>query len=216
MFVFTDDLLVQGNITVGSSTETIDSDGGAFSLSGDDIFVADSLGVEGAIYTDSTATKFFGLDIFGCIRGSAGTGTVAGGRSAVVRFDATNNSQMRCSLPVPDDWQTGTDVTATIFWSPSDNTTGDVDFDFDYASFALGDTIATGSFTDAIGTVETVAVNTQLDVYQLTVTIPAAALGTGEMVNFRFNRDPTVGADTYAADVNIHLIRIDYTGKKLL
>ena len=215
LFVFSDDVLVTGNITVGSSTETIDSDGGSFTLSGDDVFVADSLGVEGNIYTDSTATKYQFLDIYGCVRGSASTGAVAGGQVAVVRFDAVNNSQMRCALPVPDDWQSGTDVTATIFWSASDNTAGDLDFDFNYAAFAVGETMASGSFTDAISTTPSIAINSQLALQNITVTIPSAALAADDMLNFRFRRQPTDATDTYAADVNIHLIRIEYTGKKL-
>ena len=204
-----------GNVLIGAAAETIENV--AFSPDGNDVFLADSLGVEGQIYTDATATKYEFVELHGCVRGSATAGTVAGGNSPVVRFDSGNNSQMRCSVPIPDDWVAGTDINLETFWSPSDNGTGDVDFDLEYASFAVGETIAGGSFVDTIpgATYETVAATTQLEVYQMTHDFAAADLGVNEMLNFNLHRTPGDAGDTYGADINIHMLRIAYTGKKL-
>lgn len=214
-FELSDGLNLADDLTVGGATETI-SDAG-FVLNGDDVFIADSLGVEGAIYTDSTATKYQFIDIFGCVRGSASAGTVGGGNSPVIRFDSGTDSQMRCSFPVPDDWQAGTDILIETYWSPSDDTAGAIDFDLEYGSFGVGETIAGGSFTDAISgaSFETVATTTQLDLYELSTAIPSASLALDDMVNFNLARTPGDAGDTYAADINIHMLRMSYTGKKL-
>lgn len=177
--------------------------------------LSDDLNVDGAIYTNDTGIKYEWIDLFGCIRGSASAGSIAGGRSAVVRFDAGNNSQVRCALAVPDDWQAGSDINFDVFWSPSDNASGGLHFDFDYGVFGPTDNIATGTFTDTDITSESVTASTQTDLYSFTVTVPAASVGSDEMVNFRLQRSPGQAADTYAADINLHLVRMSYTGKKL-
>jgi len=216
LFNFNDDVNIGGDLTVGAFAETIANP--AFTLSGNDVFIADSLGVEGAIYTDSTATKYLFLDLNGGVRGSAPTGTVAGGQSPVIRFDAAGNSFSRWSFPVPDDWVSGTDILVDVYWSPSDNTAGAIDFDLDFDSYAVTDTIAAGTFTDVIGaaTFETVNLNTQLNLYSFTATLPNASIAADEMIDIRLGRTPADAGDTYAADINIHEVRLRYTGKKLL
>ena len=214
-FDLSDALNVFEDLTVGSDTETIDN--ASFVMNGNDVFIADSLGVEGAIYTDDTATKYQFIDIYGCVRGSAAAGTIAGGRSSVIRFDSGGNSQMRCSFPVPDDWVPGTDIKIETYWSPSDNTSGDIDFDLEYASFGIGDTVSSGSFSDIIPgtTYETVNSNTQSNIYEMTGNLPSAGINSNDMMNIRLRRTPGDAGDTYAGDVNIHMLRISYTGKKL-
>ena len=213
-FDLSDALNIFEDLTVGADTETIDSDGGAFSLNGNDVFIADSLGVEGAIYTDDTAIKYEFLDISGCILGSATAGTISGGRSPVVRFDGIDSSQMRCATITPDDWVAGTDINYEIFWSPSDATTGDLFLEFDRASFGVGDDVTT-VFTNTDLPTQTVNITTQSQIYSTTAIIPAADIAAGELQNFRFRRTPADVSDTYVGDINIHMIRLDYTGKKL-
>lgn len=158
-------------------------------------------------------TKYLPLDIFGSIRVSAGSGTIGGGKSPVVRFDETDDSSMIYSVPVPSDWSAGTDITARIYWSPSDDTAGALDFDFDFASIAIGENITTGSFTDLIpgATFQTVTTTTQTDLYSFTVTLPNASLAANDMMNLRLSRTPADAGDTYAAPINIHLVRLEYT-----
>ncbi len=210
---FTDsgDLQLVNNLTVGASAETISN--GSFSLNGDDVFVSDSLGVEGSVYTDSTAERFWWLDIFGGIRTSLGAGAVAGGQSPVLRLDNVNDSEVRWSFPVPHDWQSGTDILIDFFWSSEDGTAGNVHFQFDYAAFALGEALAGGSFTNLTST--EAAPGTTLELSSVTFTMASANLAADDMVNFRMRRDPLNGSDTYGADANIHKIRVRYTGKKI-
>ena len=165
------------------------------------------------VWNDSTTTKYQFLDIFGCVRGSASAGTVAGGNSAVVRFDGGNNSQMRCALPVPSDWQAGTDINIEVYYSPSDTSAGDVSFVLRHAAFGIGETVSNGAFTDTLTGPETITASTELDIYELSGDIPAATLAADDMINFNLRRQPGDAADTYAGDINIHQLRISYTGK---
>jgi hypothetical protein len=167
------------------------------------------------VWNDSTTTKYQFLDIFGCVHGSASAGTVAGGNSAVVRFDGGNNSQMRCALPVPSDWQAGTDINIEVYYSPSDTSAGDVSFVLRHAAFGIGETVSNGAFTDTLTGPETITASTELDIYELSGDIPAATLAADDMINFNLRRQPGDAADTYAGDINIHQLRISYTGKEL-
>jgi len=170
-----------------------------------------NLTVDGQIYTNTTATKYMWLDLTGSVRTSAGTGSVNGGTSPVVRFDGTDISRARWAFPIPDDWEPGTDLEVEVFWSPSDATTGNVYFTLDYQSWNNTETIS-GS-TTLVSTESTPGTSLQLT--RFIFTIPASALATDDMVNIRINRNPLNSADTYTADTNIHMIRINYTGKKL-
>lgn len=167
------------------------------------------------VWNTGTAVKYQFVDIFGCVRGSASAGTVGGGNSAVVRFDSGGNSQMRCALPVPSDWQAGTDINIEVYYSPSDNTAGDVQFQLRHAAFGIGETVASSSFVDTVTGVEGITASTQLDIYELSEDIPAAGLAVDDMINFNLRRTPGVAADTYAGSINIHQLRISYTGKEL-
>jgi len=172
-------------------------------------------GATAPVWNNSTATKYQFIDIFGCIRGSATAGTVAGGNAPVIRFDGNNNSQMRCSLPVPSDWQVGTDINVDVYYSPSDNTAGNVQFELLHAAFGIGETVTSGSFADTVTGAASIAASTELDIYELSEDIPAASLALDDMINLNLARTPGVAADTYAGDINIHQLRISYTGKEL-
>ena len=166
-------------------------------------------------WSAGTATKYQFIDIFGCVRGSASAGTVGGGNSPVVRFDAAGNSQMRCALPVPSDWQAGTDINVEVYYSPADNTAGNVQFELKHAAYGVGETVSNGDFTDTVTGTEAISASTELDIYELIEDIPAAGLALDDMINFNLRRTPGVAADTYAGDINIHQLRISYTGKEL-
>ena len=164
--------------------------------------------------TSGTGEKYLWVDIAGGIRTSATTGTVASTNSPVIQFDGTNNSVSRWSFSVPDDWQAGTNMTIDVYWSPSDGTAGNVAFGLNYASFADGATIAGGSFTSLSNTVAAPGVTLQLGTSSFTLN--SANLGASRMVDITLNRDPANVSDTYGGNANIHMIRIRYTGKKLL
>ena len=162
------------------------------------------------LQSGTTGAKYLWLDIHGAVRTSAGAGTVNGGTSPAINFDAGGNSRMSYSFPIPDDWEPGTDLEFEAFWSPEDATSGNVYFELDYQSWADGETIS-GSTTL---TSTEAAPGTALELTRFTFTIPATALAADDMVNIRFSREAGNVADTYANDINIQMLRINYTGKK--
>lgn len=177
-----------------------------------DVTFSNNLTVNGSITTNTTATKYLWLDIAGAVRTSASTGSVNSGTSPVIRFDGTNNSRARWSFPIPDDWESGTDIEIEVFWSPEDGTAGNVYYELDYQSWASGETISGATTLNSIEA----APGTTLQLDSFTFTIPNTALASDDMVNIRASREPGNAADTYAGDINIHMIRINYSGKKLL
>jgi hypothetical protein len=205
------DFNLTNNLTVGASAETIAN--GSFVLNGDDVFIADSLGVEGAIYSDTGSTKYFFLDIDGGVSNSVTVGNKIGGLVPVIRLDAGGDSQVRWTFPVPDDWISGTNILATVYWSPSNTNTGNVQWEVSYASVPNADTLTGADFTTltppeaANGTTDQV----QLEAF----TIPSGVLAADEIVFFTVNRDGGAGGDTYTGNVDIHVVRVQYTGKKI-
>jgi hypothetical protein len=163
--------------------------------------------------TSVTGDKYLWVDIAGGIRTSATTGTVASTNSPVIQFDGVNASNSRWSFPVPDDWQAGTNINVDVFWSPSDATAGNLVFSLIYAGFSSGTTVAAGSFATLSNTVAAPGVMLQLN--STTFAMNGASLAANQMVDINLLRDPTVGADTYAGNANIQMVRIRYTGKKL-
>ena len=163
--------------------------------------------------SSGSQTRTLMMDLNGGIRQSASSGTIAGSQSAVLRFDQANDSSIAYALSLPEDWSSGTDVLAQIYWSPSDAGSGAVDFDFDFASFAVGENIADASFSDLIpgATYQTVNANTETDLYSFTVTLPASSLAADDLMNFRLSRTPADTGDTYSAAINIHMIHLQYT-----
>ena len=103
-------------------------------------------------------------------------------------------------------------TTAYAVPDPADGTVGNTYFTMNYQSWGSGETIS-GSTTL---TSAEAAPGTTLELTDFAFTIPNASLSADDMVNIRLNRLPGDASDTYASDVNIHMIRINYTGKKLL
>lgn len=162
------------------------------------------------IQSGITSTKYMWLDIGGAIRTSATTGSINGGTSPAINFNIADNSRMRYSFPVPDDWESGTDIEVEIFWSPEDATAGNIYFELDYQSWADGETIS--GATTLTSTEATPG--TTLELTRFVFTIPTAALAADDMINIRLSREPGNAADTYANDINIQMLRINYTSKK--
>ncbi len=48
-----------------------------------------------------------------------------------------------------------------------------------------------------------------------TLTIPAASIAAGRMVNLHVFRDPGDGSDTYADSANLHGVQITYTENRI-
>jgi hypothetical protein len=211
---FTDagDFDLLNNLTVGASAETLTDVG--FVLNGDDVFIADSLGVEGAIYTDDTQTKFLYLDIGGGRTSSVQGGGKIGNRIPVLRFDPDADSRARWSIPLPDDYVSG-DVTYTVFWSPSNTDTGNVNWEVDIGSIPNTELLNAGDWQTKLDVNEAGnGVTNQLQ--EEAFILGAAEITVGDTMYFAVNRDGADAVnDTFTGNVDIHAVRIDYTGKKL-
>lgn len=207
------DLELSNNFYVGADAETIDTDGGAFSLDGDDVFVLGDVGVEGQIYSDATATKRFFLELDGAVETSVATGSKISSLVPVKRLDPTADSALRWTFPVPDDYVSG-DINVTVSWSPSNTNGGNVQWEFGYASLPDADTITGGDFT--LLTPTEAANGTTNQIQQETFAIPAGVIAADEVVFIILNRDGAAGADTFTGNVDIHEVRVEYTGKKIL
>ena len=179
------------------------------------ISVSDTVGaaVWKDLDSDTVGEEYRWLNIGAGIMSSATLGSIAGGNSAAILFDGANSSNGAWSFPVPDDWQTGTDINIDVFWSPSTSAAGNINLDLSYASWGSGQTISGAGYTTLSNIVATPAVTDQLVTSSFGLT--SANLAANRMINIKILRDPANINDTYAGDININKIRIRYTGKKI-
>ena len=182
------------------------------------VFTVDEDGdvIANTITSTQGNTKYLFLNIDGGLFNSVSRGTIAGGRSPVVRLDPDDWSRMRYSFPVPDDWISGTDIIIEAYWTPSDTNTGNVAWMFDYASIGVGDTVNTAAFSTINTTQAAPGIDSQLTTSNTLFTIPNTSTANDEMINFRLNRDGGNASDTFTGNVNIQMLKIRYTGKKIL
>jgi hypothetical protein len=176
----------------------------------------DNLSITGSVTATATQTKYQYLDIAGGVNNSVTVGTLAGGRSPVLQYDQANNSDTAWSFPVPDDWVAGTSINVVVYWTPSDATAGNVRWNFDYASLATTETVVAGSFTAINYTQAAPGVSVAVTTTGTNFQIPGAAMAANDMVNVRVRRAGADPLDTYTGNANIQMVRIEYTGKKLL
>jgi len=235
-FTFDDDLRVEGNAAIigaafiADDHAATDSDGTlnlgrngnawetlAWDDTGDEFDLSDDLNITGSVTASATQTKYLYLGLNEAIRGSAPTGSVAGGNAPVIRLDGTGFSRARWSVAIPDDYVAGTDIDVEIFWSTAEDGGAGEDFvwDFDYGSFGTGDTLSGGAFTSTTTTVD-VSAETSLNLNSTTFTVGNAVISADEMLNVRVSRDGDDAADDFPDEINIHMIRVEYTGKKVL
>ena len=194
------------------ATQGTDNDGALrYNATGNEWTLSNDGGAYQTIATGGTATKYLWLEINGAVKTSASNGTVNSGTSPAIQFDSSGNSRIAYAFPVPDDWESGTDIEIEVFWSPEDANAGNIYFTMDYQSWGDGETIS-GS-TSLNSTEAAPAVTLQLT--RFTFTIPAAAVAADDMVNIQVSREPGNAADTYANNINVQMLRINYTGKKI-
>jgi hypothetical protein len=91
-----------------------------------------------------------------------------------------------------------------------------VRWNFDYASLTTGEAVLAGAFTQVLYTQAAPGVDAQTTSTGINFQIPNASLAANDMINIRLQRDGGNGADTFTGSLNVHMVRIEYTGKKLL
>ena len=202
------------NVTFGS---TLGSKIMSYDVANTRFNLNDNLNVAGSVTATATQTKYQFLDIAGGINNSVTEGTLAGGRSPVLQYDAAGASDTEWSFPVPDDWVAGTPINVVVYWTPSNNNALNVRWNFDYASLATGENVVAGSFTLISYTQAAPgSANPQIVSTGTNFQIPGAAMAANDMVNIRLQRDGANALDTFTGNANIQMVRIEYTGKKIL
>jgi hypothetical protein len=178
------------------------------------ISVSDAAGAAVWHAVDAIGEKYKWLNIGAGVPTSATQGSIAGGNAAVLLFDGTNSSDSSWSFPIPEDWQSGTNINVDVFWSPSTAAAGNVELNCSYASIGTGTVVAAGGYTAlSSGAIATPGIADRL--VTTTFTMASANLAANRMVNVKIIRNPANVLDTYAGDANIQKIRIRYTGKKI-
>ncbi len=166
----------------------------------------------------TTGTKYTQVDIGSGVRTSLTIGTVGTGYGAapVLRYDNSNTSYSRWTLPVPDDYIAGTDIVVELMWSPSNTSAGNVVWEVDYASLAAGEVVpGSAGFTAKTYTQAASGTTLALASTGNNITINAADIAADEVINLVVLRDPDASGDTYSNDANIHLVKIKYQAKKV-
>jgi hypothetical protein len=178
------------------------------------VSVNDAVGAAVWRAVDAIGEKYKWLNIGAGVATSATQGSIASGNAAVLLFDGANSSASSWSFPIPEDWQSGTNINVDVFWSPSSAAAGNVELNCSYASIGTGTVVAAGGYTTlSSGAVATPGIADRL----VTTTFPLASanLAANRMVNVKISRNPANVLDTYADNANIQKIRIRYTGKKI-
>jgi hypothetical protein len=168
-------------------------------------------------------TKYISLDVGSAVRTSLALGSVGGGFSAspVLRYDGSGVSYGLWSIPVPDDWQAGTDMVLELFWSPSSsNGAGTkVQWQLYYKAFAAGSVVpGSDSYSLLTYTQDTPLATLSLTNTSNNLNIPAADLSADTMLNIALARDGGNGNnanDDYNNDANVHMVRLKYQAKKV-
>lgn len=175
----------------------------------------------GAVST--VGTKYLTVDLGAAVRSSLSLGAVGGGFSAspVLRYDANNESYGRWSLPVPDDYESGTDIIVELLWSPSDSSGAGETVEWHLHSdvFSDGDIVG-DSATYALDTlVQSVPTNTlELETTGDNLVIDSADIVADGMINLVVRRDGSGSNnadDDYGGHANLHMVKIKYQAKRV-
>jgi len=166
----------------------------------------------------TTGTKYTQVGIGAGVRTSLTIGTVGSGYGAapVLRYDNSNTSYSRWTMPIPDDYIAGTDMVVELLWTPSNTNAGNVVWQVNYASLAAGEVVPGSSgFTSKTYTQASPGTTLALTSTGNNITINAADIAADDVLNLVVLRDPAAVADTYTNDANVHLVKIKYQAKKV-
>lgn len=194
-------LIAQGD-TVQEALESLDA------------YVASISNVDGGA-TGQDITKYLDFDISGAIL----NGLV---RSSHVNDTATlafvnrnaGVAKARYTISVPNDYVSGTDITIKLFWSPSDASSGDVRWRVSYRTLESGtDNVDTALTTVSFNQAAPGITNRLTDTGSNLI-VSSGDIGGANILIINVEREHAAG-DTYESTANIHLVRMEYTGREI-
>ena len=128
-----------------------------------------------------------------------------------LQFSKNSTCRSIWTATVPEDYQSGTDMFVEVYWSPTDDDVGSVQWLLEYKSISPGGSLAgvsaTSSLTQAaIGTAKVVQTT------GTSLIIPAAALSANALLSISVSRLGKHISDTYTGKARVHVVRLRYTG----
>ena len=137
------------------------------------------------------------------------------GNFSVLQFDGnTILDEVFAKFHVPEDYESGTDMSLHIHWSPTDTNTGGVIWNIKYASIEP----EFDELLSSVGTslsVRDLAQETADELLESdAMTIVAANITADDCMGIKIWRDPTDGDDTYESPASLIEIGIDYTARQ--
>lgn len=161
-----------------------------------------------AISKLATRTLYYSTPAQSTIKTGAGVVDAFNGAYGGIVMPDANASSLFISLPLPDEWVSGTPITARVWWITS-VTAGN-------ALFAGNLKSATEDGATAVEEVQTVvgaAAGTANLLRGSTMTFLAADFTAGDIIGLKVDRTPADASDTLAADLTVLAIDIEITGR---
>lgn len=160
-------------------------------------------------------TKYLDLDIGGGIRNAL----VRLGHlddAPAVEFPKRQNGvgRVRYTASVPEDWVNGTDLIIKIFWSPSDASSGNVKWQVRYKVITSGVDGVDAAMTTASTLQAAPGVINRLVNTGGSLTIPPTVISVGDILIINVEREYS-GTDTFDATARMHLVRVEYIGRRI-
>lgn len=158
-------------------------------------------------------SKYKDFDIFGGMKnGQVKIGHVDD--SPVLEFTSrpTGVGRVRYSASVPEDYVDGTDIVIKIFWSPEDDNSGDINWRMRYRSLTSGsDDVDSIMVTDSFVQSTSGTANRLTNTGQ-SLTISSSDINSDDILIINIERVHG-NDDTYNSTAQVHLVRMEYTGR---
>jgi len=158
-------------------------------------------------------TKFLDFDIAGSIN----NGLVVMSHvddTATMAFLKRENSiaRARYTISVPNDYVSGTDIVIKLFWSPRTNNVGDVRWRVSYRTLESGTDNVNSSLSTVVFNQTTSGTANRLTDTGTNLAIPSLDVGSANILIINIERESNID-DTYSSSANVHLVRMEYTGR---
>ncbi len=125
----------------------------------------------------------------------------------VSAFSGTSVEQLSGSFEIPHDYKEGTDLRPHIHWCPSNSSSGNVKWQFEYTIANTGDSFPSSTIITAID--DTDSTDRMLHAVEFDV-IAGSTYEIGTICHFRLFRDGADAEDTYLSDAFLSSIGVHY------